>query len=155
MAADLSTADGERIPEPGPPVTPTAQGRLLPISPPQLTILVVSVVSIYFIISFFGKSLDSHRINQRAVEARRVNARLETQIKELQDRVAYLSTDSYLETAAREKLNLVKPGDRPLVILPAGVELATVAGPPLTGDARPFAEFGHLPDWLILFFGNR
>lgn len=147
--------EGERVSEPGPPVSPAEQGRLLPISPPQLTILVVSVVSIYFIISFFGKSLDSHRINQRAIEARRVNVKLESQIKELQERVAYLSTDSYLETAAREKLNLVKAGDRPLVILPAGVELATVAGPPVAGDARPFAEFGHLPDWLILFFGNR
>jgi cell division protein FtsB len=142
----------------GPPVTPPPpgpeRGRVL--SPAQLTILVVACVSVYFVTGFYGKSLDSYRINQRAVEARQENARLEAHIKDAREKVAYLATDSYLETAAREKLNLVKPGDRPVVVLPAQAEVAGVAGPPLPSELpRPFAELGHFGDWLRVFFGAR
>ena len=142
--------------ESGAPITPSSGGPPLPVSPAQLTVLVICVVSIFFVANFYGKSMDSYRINQRATEARRENARLEAQIKQLEERVAYLSTESYLETAAREKLNLVKAGDKPLVVLPVGAEMATVAGPPPGGTAaRPLAELGHAADWLVLFFGAR
>ena len=144
--------------ESGTPVTPPASpgsGRYV-ISPAQLTVLVVCVVSIFFVANFYGKSMDSYRINQRAAQARQDNARLEEKIKDLEQKVAQMSSESYLETAAREKLNLVKPGDRPIVILPATIEMATVAGPPPgSGTARPLAELGHAADWLILFFGSR
>ena len=144
-------------PDTGTPVTPSSGGGpSLALSPAQLTVLVICVVSIYFVANFYGKSMDSYRINQRAIEARRENARLEAEIKALQASVAYLSTESYLETAAREKLNLVKPGDKPLVVLPAGIEQATVAGPPPGADrARPLAELGRAADWHALFFGSR
>lgn len=143
--------------EPGTPVSPSsAGGAPLHLSPAQLTVLVICIVSIFFVANFYGKSMDSYRINQRATLARQENARLEAKIKQLQEDVAYLSTESYLETAAREKLNLVKPGDRPLVILPVGAEMATVAGPPPGAERpRPLAELGHAADWLVLFFGSR
>jgi cell division protein FtsB len=140
----------------GTPVTPSPAVGRFSLSPAQLTVLVICVVSIFFVANFYGKSMDSYRINQRAVQARRENARLEQQIKTLQEKVEHLATESALETTAREKLNLVKPGDRPIVILPAMVEVATVAGPPPGADAtRPLAELGHAADWLVLFFGAR
>ncbi len=143
--------------EPGAPVTPvTAIQRSRAISPAQLTVLVVCCVSIYFVVAFYGKSLDSYRLNQRANIVLRENALLERQIKELQERVAYLSTESYVETTAREKLNLVKPNDRPIVVLPAQLEVAGVEGPPLPSEyPRPLADLGHAADWLYFFFGNR
>ena len=140
----------------GSPVTPSSSVGRFSVSPAQLTLLVVCVVSIFFVANFYGKSMDSYRINQRAVQARRENARLEQQIETLQQKVDQLSTEGSLETAAREKLNLVKPGDKPIVILPAAVEVATVAGPPPGADGtRPLAELGHAADWLVLFFGAR
>jgi cell division protein DivIC len=143
--------------EPGAPVTPVVEPpRARGVSAAQLTVLVVCCVSIYFVIAFYGKSLDSYRLSQRANAVRRENARLEAQIKDLQERVAFYATESYLETTAREKLNLVKPGDRPIVILPAQIEVATVEGPPPADEyRRPLAELGHAADWLFLFFGNR
>ncbi len=138
------------------PVIPHPEGRRFPISPPQLTILIVCAVSIFFIINFYSKSLDAYKINQRAVHARLENAKLEAQIKVWQQKVAYLSTDSYLETAAREKLDLIKTGDHPVLVLPSDIEIATVASPPPATDTpHPFARLGHAADWLILFFGNR
>jgi cell division protein FtsL len=142
--------------EGGAPVTPSTAAGRFSLSPAQLTVLVICVVSIFFVANFYGKSMDSYRINQRAVQARRENARLEQKIKTLQAEVDQLATESALETTAREKLNLVKPGDRPIVILPAAVEVATVAGPPPGAEAtRPLAELGHAADWLVLFFGAR
>ena len=144
--------------EAGAPVTPASSpgtGRFT-LSPAQLTVLVVCVVSIFFVANFYGKSMDSYRINQRAALARRENARLEQQIKELEAKVSEMATESFLETTAREKLNLVKPGDKPIVVLPATAEMATVAGPPPGADqARPLAALGHAADWLVFFFGAR
>ena len=125
------------------------------ISPPQLTLLVVCIVSVYFVVGFYGKSVDSYRINQRAARIQRDIARLEAENKLLQDKVAYLATDAYLETAARDKLNLARPGDRALVVVPAQVEVPWVEPPPRPDPYGVPAEFGHAADWLALFFGPR
>ena len=66
------------------------------ISPPHVTMLVVCVVAVYFIVGFYGKSLDSYRINQRAVEVRREIDRIEAQNRDIQARIAYLQSDGYV-----------------------------------------------------------
>lgn len=125
------------------------------ISPAQLTLVVVCVVSAYFVVGFYGKSVESYRINLRAEQVQREVAALEVRNRQLQERVAYLATDGYVETAARDKLNLVKPGDHSLIVLPEKPDVAWVQGPPPRADTmRAFAEFGHLADWLALFFGR-
>ena len=125
------------------------------ISPPQLTLLVVCIVSVYFVVGFYGKSLDGYRINQRAAQVRRDIARLEAENRALQEKVAYLSTEAYVETAARDKLNFVRPADRALVVVPAQVDVAWVEPPPAADAYRLPPEFGHTADWLALFFGPR
>ena len=122
-------------------------------SPAQLTIVVVCVVSVYFLIGFYGKSLDGYRISQRAEQVRREVADLEARNKVLQDKVAYYATDGYVETAARDKLNLVKPGDYSLVVLPEKQEVAWVESLPAGAERQTtFPELGHLDDWLAIFF---
>lgn len=153
MAATTSTASS---PHPGaaPRGTPGATPSLS-VSPAQLTIVVVCVVCVYFIIGFYGKSLESYRINQRADEVRREVAALDARNRDLQTKVAELSTDGYAETTARDKLGLVKPGDHSLIVLPEKPDVAWVAGPPpSTSTVRAFPEFGHLADWLAFFFAQ-
>jgi cell division protein FtsL len=126
------------------------------ISPPHVTMLVVCVVLIYFVIGFYGKSLDSYRMNQRVAAVRQEIAALEATNRDLQARVAYLNTEAYVEMTAREKLNLARPGDRSLVMIPARNGPIGPPGPP-TGQ-RPAArvpEVGYLPEWVALFFGPR
>ena len=82
-------------------------------------------------------------------------ARLEAENKALQEKVAYLSTEAYVETAARDKLNFVRPADRALVVVPAQVDVAWVEPPPAADAYRLPPEFGHTADWLALFFGPR
>src|SRR5437867_5824972 len=85
------------------------------VSPAQLTMVVVCVVTAYFVVGFYGKSVESFRINHRAEQVQRQVAALEARNRQLRERVAYLATDGYVETAARDKLNLVKPGDHSLI----------------------------------------
>ena len=134
-------------------VSEPAAPHAISISPAQLTIVVVCVVSVYFVIGFYGKSLESYRINQRAEQVRREVATLEERNARLQEKVAYLSTDGYVETAARDKLDLVKPGDRSLTVLPEKQPVAWVEGPPAgAGGTVAIAGLGHVGDWLALFF---
>jgi Septum formation initiator len=121
------------------------------VSPPHLTMLVVGVVAVYFIVGFYGKSLDSYRIGQRAAEVHQEIAQLEARIRELQAEVAYVQSDDYVERAAREKLNLARSGDRSVVILRGQTEALGPPGPPPA--ASPGPSFGHLEEWLDLFFG--
>ena len=115
----------------------------------------VCVVSVYFVIGFYSKSLESYRINLRAEQVRREVSALEEQNRVLRDKVAYLGTDGYVETAARDKLGLVRPGDRALVVLPEKPDVAWVEGPPPGADtpSKTVAELGHVADWLAVFFG--
>jgi hypothetical protein len=121
------------------------------VSPPHLTMLVVCVVSVYFIVGFYGKSLDSYRINQRAAEVRQQIALIESENRDIQARIAYLQSDGYVETAAREKLNLARPGDRSVVLLQSTPDVVGPPGPPPAAPAM--AALGHFWEWLDLFFG--
>lgn len=137
------------------PDTAPAPSSFFQISPAQLTMMVVCLVSVYFIVGFYGKSLESYRINQREAQVRQEVARLEQKNGELRAQVAYLSTDAYVETAARDKLNLVRPGDHALVMVQAQAEQALVPAPPPADPSASLREFGHLAQWLALFFGSR
>lgn len=126
------------------------------ISPTQLTLLIVCVVSIYFVISFYAKTVETYRIGERATQIQREIGRLEAANKTLHERVGYLATDAYLETTARDKLNLVRPGDRSLIAVPAQEGVPRVDSPPaLAEPARLASELGYLAEWLALFFGPR
>ena len=59
---------------------------------------------------------------------------LETENARLARESKRLSTDSEIERLAREKYGLVKPGERPFVILPAPT---TSTAPPATTTAPP------------------
>lgn len=125
--------------------------------------LIVCVVSIYFVINFYGKSLEAYRISQRATDVRREIVRLEADIRRLKAQVAYYQTDDYIELTARDKLNLVRPGDRPVIVLPveptplaSGDEEMPVARPPADARRTPRdPELGHLPGWVALIIAPR
>ena len=127
------------------------------VSPAHLTMLVVCVVSVYFIVGFYGKSLDSYRINQRALVVRQEIAQLETQNRQLQDRDRLLPVRSlHRDGGARQ----AQPGParRPLggdsARAPGGHR---PAGALLGGRQRAALaiSFGHLGEWVELFLGQR
>jgi cell division protein FtsB len=121
------------------------------------------IATIVGVLAFFGwvlsgfmaRSDDTQRIAKRLEEAARDVARQEAKVEVLRTQVAYLATDAYVEVAAREKLGLVKPGDRPVIVLREVDEVAWVPAAPPERPAGPFGPgYGRLDEWVRLFFGG-
>lgn len=130
-----------------------------------MLIAFVVLVLFYLLANFYATSVESYGLEQRAEAARREIERLERDNQVLATQVAQARTDEYVELTARERLNMIRPGDRPLVmlreqppvVLPAQPLPAPAAAPqpqPMVAPPMPLAGFGHVGEWLTLFFGS-
>ena len=138
----------------------------LSFSPRLAPVLIGAVVLVllYLLVRFYDTSIESYRLEQRAEVVRQEIARLESDNQALATQVAQARTDEYIELIARERLNMIRPGDRPLVMLrepppPARTQSlpAPAAAPqtlPALAPPVPRAGFGHVGEWLNLFFGS-
>lgn len=122
----------------------------------------VVLVLLYLLVRFYDTSVESYRLEQRAEAVRQEIARLESDNQALATQVAQARTDEYVELIARERLNMIRPGDRPLVMLreqpPAArthpLPAPAAAPQPAVAPPLPRAGFGHVGAWLNLFFGS-
>jgi len=74
-------------------------------------------LGLYVVIATVQKAQESYRIAQEADALRAEIARLKEENLMLQSELNYHLSDEYIERAAREQLNLVKPGDVLLLVL--------------------------------------
>lgn len=125
----------------------------------------VVLVLLYLLVRFYDTSVGSYRLEQRAEVVRQEIARLESDNQALATQVARTRTDEYVELMARERLNMIRPGDRPLVMLreqpPAAARAQPLPAPatppqpePALAPPRLRVGFGHVGEWLNLFFGS-
>ncbi len=123
----------------------------------------VVLVLLYLLVRFYHTSVESYRLEQRTEAVRQEIARLESDNQALATQVARARTDEYVELIARERLNMIRPGDRPLVMLreqpparpqPLLAPAAAPQPPPAVAPPVPLAGFGHVGEWLNLFFGS-
>ncbi len=123
----------------------------------------VVLVLLYLLVRFYDASVGSYRLEQRAAVVRQEIARLESDNQALATQVAQAQTDEYVELIARERLNMIRPGDRPLVMLREQPPAAARAQPlpaavpqpaPALAPPRLRVGFGHVGEWLNLFFGS-
>jgi cell division protein FtsB len=75
------------------------------------------------------RAVESYRMTQQVEAVRKEVAELRQQNVELQDRLARYRSDMYVEKIAREELNLVRPGDVPVIVI-APTPQASAAPPP-------------------------
>jgi cell division protein FtsB len=91
------------------------------IGPPPLALRLAAVLVVplllYALVATGQKALDNYRLNQE-VEGLRVQVvgLRETNIQ-LQQEIEQARGDTAIETIARQQLGLIKPGDRPLVLI--------------------------------------
>jgi cell division protein DivIC len=86
--------------------------KQLPGSPATRVVLIITALAItYFLVTAVLGAVRSYQLQQR-------EERLQTEIAELQSRYerldalkAYLNSDEFIESAAREQLGLVRPGE--------------------------------------------
>ncbi len=100
----------------------------------QLALLLVVLVGLLFAFvyptrTFLDQRSDTNKARTQLGVLQAENARLARESKRL-------STDSEIERLAREKYGLVKPGERPFVILPAPTS-STAPAPSSTVPPAP------------------
>ena len=123
-----------------------------PLGPPPLALRLAAVLAVpvvlYALVATGQKALDNYRLNQE-VDALRVEIRANREENvALQQQIQQARTDTAIETIAREQLGLVKPGDRPLVVIsdrPPATQPAPTA--PAPAPPPPWRQ------WLDLLFG--
>jgi cell division protein FtsL len=65
---------------------------------------------------FVSESSQNYQLRNKADDLEIQNTKLEAQIEDLANKIAYYKTDSYREILAREKLNLAAPGESVIII---------------------------------------
>ena len=123
----------------------------------SLLIIVVALpLQVYFGTSAVDGALRVYQ-NQREITAIRADlARLERRRHELEEQQLYLQSDHYIEKVAREQLNLIKPGDHAVVIIPGerSGTLTSVSAPPPAPAASADEAKPEPLKWLDRFLGS-
>jgi cell division protein FtsL len=124
-----------------------------PVGPPPVVLRLAAVLVVPFLLyALFAtgqKALDNYRLNQQADALRAEIRDLRAENIALQQEILQARTDASLESIARQQLGLVKPGDKPLVLVTAGQSPDP--------DAPPSPQPPNAPppwrQWWDYFFG--
>jgi cell division protein DivIC len=127
------------------------QGR---VSLPRVVAIAIFTLVAILMVDFGRKALDSYQV-QRQVEWLRQQVAVEQETnEELQEQLAYVSSDAYVEKIARERLKLVQPGESAVVVIPQSVEtpVATAEGPEPGAPAEE--QLPYWQQWADLLLGS-
>ena len=125
------------------------------IGPPPLALRLAAVLVVplllYALVMTGQKAVENYQLNQQADALRAQIAGLRTQNVQLQQEIEQARTDVAIETIARERLGLIKPGDHPLVLISDG-------SPPALPSAATQPQPATAPEptwrqWWNYFFG--
>ena len=94
-----------------------ARTKATGISTAHIVIALVIPLVAYFGLAAGQKAIEVYRLNQEAALVRAETEALKEENARLLMQVEYLKSDAYVEKIAREQLNLIKPGDKPVVVL--------------------------------------
>ena len=124
-----------------------------PVGPPPLALRLAAVLAVplvlYALVATGQKALDNYRLNQEAGGLRAEVVALRAENIELQKQIEQARTDGAIEAVAREQLGLIRPGDRPLVLI--SDQPAAPASPRQEPPAPPPPPVWR--QWWDYFFG--
>jgi cell division protein DivIC len=101
--------------------------------PPSLVLAVVGPACVLILAATAQRAVEGYAMGRQVESMRREVGDLRQQNLELQARITRYRSDSYVERIAREELNLVRPGDVPVIIIaPTPQPAAAPARPPAT-----------------------
>jgi cell division protein DivIC len=107
--------------------------KQLPGSPVSRIVVIVAALAItYFLITAALGAVRSYQLQQREDRLRTEIAELQARYERLDALKAYLNSDEFIESAAREQLGLVRPGETGFITISS-----QPAPTPAPGEARP------------------
>jgi cell division protein FtsL len=105
---------------------------------------------LYALVLTGQKALDNYRLNKDAEALRTEVVTLRNQNVELQNEIEQARTDAAIEKIAREQLGLIKPGDKPLVLVGATGAVAQPQPQAAPPNSEPPPTWRQ---WWDYFFG--
>lgn len=111
----------------------------------KLIAISILVFEAYLIISLANSVWDLWKKQEAIDTARERVEHLEAENSRLMGTLEYVKSDEFVEKEAREKLNLVKPGET-IVVIPQSVLQAA------TASAAPIPPPPNWEQWIRLFF---
>jgi cell division protein FtsB len=130
--------------------------RRLPLLPMDIVTVLVCTVTVFFVLAFGGKALESYRLQRHNDKLRQEIAELEQETAELQARLTYVQSAEYVEQVAREQYKLVKPGEKLIIPIPRqGPLVATTPTPSLpTSETVAQQPASYWSVWWELLTGR-
>lgn len=77
--------------------------------------LIILVLSVIFLIGFINQARTMHRLKQEKKSQEAILEKSKAKNESLQDENDMVQTGEYVEQLAREKLNMLKPGESTIV----------------------------------------
>lgn len=99
------------------------------------------------------KAMEVYQLNQQASQIRQEIGQLKDRNAELRRQTEYLQSPEYVEKVAREQLNLVRPGDIPLVLVHSSGKEPTPEPVPTPPEVRT-SSHPNWQRWWNFFFGE-
>jgi cell division protein FtsB len=109
--------------------------------PRRLLAIGTALFAFYLVLATGQRALDAYRVQQQVEGVRREVASLQARNLELQAELSSGKLDEDVERIAREELGLVRPGDKPLILIWPEGDVRSAASP-----APVAAE--HEASWL-------
>src|SRR3954470_14817557 len=100
--------------------------------PPGLWLGILAVACVLLLVQTAGRAVASYHKAQEVDVARRELAEAKQRNLDLQARITKYRSDAYVEKVAREELNMVQPGDVPVIVLAPTPEPTPVNAPRAT-----------------------
>ncbi|MFZ5424267.1 MAG: FtsB family cell division protein [Patescibacteria group bacterium] len=123
--------------------------------PSHVKYIVMSLLFILAGVNFTRTTLEIMHSSKRLEELRSEVSVLEEEKNTLEDELSYRETSSYLEEQARDRLNMIKPGDkvfiRPTVLSGSDVRaISELESSEKSSEAREMSS--NIELWLNLLF---
>jgi cell division protein FtsB len=113
--------------------------------PPGLLLAVLGPAFVLILAATAQRAVEGYQMARQVDLARKEVADLRQQNVELQERIARYRSDMYVEKIAREELNLVRPGDVPVIVI------APTAEPTVLPTPRPSPTVPVPRQWVQHF----
>jgi len=113
--------------------------------PPGLLLAVLGPAFVLILAATAQRAVEGYQMARQVDGARKEVAVLRQQNVELQERIARYRSDMYVEKIAREELNLVRPGDVPVIVI------APTAEPTVVPTPRPSPTMPVPRQWVRHF----
>ncbi len=122
----------------------------------RIVAVMVITIALFLAIDFGRRAIDAYRLSRAVAALEEEVAAMRAENEALKERLEHVSTDAYIEEAAREKLRWVASGDTAVIVLSSEDKEASVTTPvPSQGilQGEGMVEKPNWQKWLDLFFG--